>query len=159
MYASCCTTKFVRRCRARREAGRESLLGACFARVWVSRQALRVLLPPVFPPLHTSEANVARTDPWAREGGTNSFVLLAHGPVHSIFRKGNPMNDNDRLLTAEQCADYLNLTVKTVRTMIARGEIPAYSLAHDSPKRPTYRVRASALDSVLTPVKAGNASE
>lgn len=68
------------------------------------------------------------------------------------------MNDNDPLLNPEQCAEYLNLTVDTVRMMISKGELKAYRLAHSNPKRPTYRVRASALDSVLKPVEAGGAN-
>ena len=63
------------------------------------------------------------------------------------------MNDPDSLITPEQAADYLHLTVDSVRSMITKGVLPAYNLGH-TPKRPTYRIRKSALDTVLTPVKA-----
>jgi len=65
------------------------------------------------------------------------------------------MNDPDSLITAEQAADYLHLTVDSVRAMIKKGVLPAYKFGN-TPKRPVYRIRKSALDTVLTPVKAAS---
>jgi excisionase family DNA binding protein len=59
---------------------------------------------------------------------------------------------SDEWMTQKQAAEKIKVTVATVRSMIDRGELPAYRLG---PR--VVRIRRSDLDSVLTPIEAARA--
>lgn len=62
--------------------------------------------------------------------------------------KGHPLHDE--LLTLQQAADCLQVTTRTIRNLIHKGELPARRIGRSR----MLRVQASALHDLLTNVRA-----
>lgn len=73
--------------------------------------------------------------------------IVAHTSVGRIRAIANP---NDPLVTRNDAAGYLNVSLRQVDRLIADGSLPALRVGERS-----IRIRRSALDALLVPVVSG----
>jgi excisionase family DNA binding protein len=79
--------------------------------------------------------------------------LHLEGPLYMAGSCPPAVDTADELLTQQQVAEILQVTVATVRSRIDRNELRAYRVGPRA-----VRIRRSDLDHILTPIESGSAN-